>query len=535
MSTEAAIGRRAVGRLWKQALVVGLSFGGVAASSAISYASTYPTVADRARVAAGLQGNAGFSVLFGQVDALGSIGGYTAYKGFVFLTTIAAIWASLAVTRLLRGEEDAGRWAIVLAGRTTASRATAGTMFGVAVALAGSLVVAVVLVALTATDPKLGFGSVDAVWFGASLAIPAFVFAAAAGVAAQLARTRRLASWIVLGVFAVAFVVRMVADAGTGSHWLLWATPLGWAELVHPFTRNDPWPLVPAVIATVALGGLAIWLADRRDVGGGTLAMHDTSALRPFGLGSTLGLAVRLDRAVLAAWAVGVAASGFVMGLVAKAATEGLTSSDSAGNMLSKLGASGAGVDQYLGVVFLLVGSVLALVPASQVAAAREEEASGRLAFVLAGPVGRSRWLTERLAIAAVAIVAIGAVSALGTWAGAASQGIRVDVGSLFIAGLNIVPSALLALSLGALALSVVPRAAAVVVYVVVIWSIAIDLLGSLVTGLGPLTRLSLFHYMTLAPAQDPDLVALAVITVLALTVAAGAVALFARRDLRTD
>ena len=535
MSAEVAVGRHAVGRLWKQALVVGVACGGTAASSALSYQSTYPTVADRAHVAAGLRGNAGFTVLFGQVDGLGTIGGYTAYKGFVFLTTIAAIWAALAVTRLLRGEEDAGRWAVLLAGRTTPARATAATILGVGAAVAGSLLLAVAVVVAAAAKPELGFGTVDAAWFGISLAIPAGTFSALAAVAAQVARSRRLASWIALGGFALAFVVRMVADSGPGSHWLLWATPLGWAERVKPFTANDPWPIVPAVLVTAALTGLAVWLAGRRDVGGGVLATDDTSAVRPFGLGSSLGFGVRLERGVLAGWALGVAATSFVFGLVAKAAVDGLTSSDSAGDALRKLGASGAGADQYLGVVFLLVGAVLALVPAGQITSARDEEASGRLAYVLAGPTSRTRWLVGRLGVAAGAIAAMGACSGVAAWAGAAAQGVSVRFGATLAAGLNVVPAALLALAIGALALAVAPRAASAAVYVVVAWSFVIELLGSLVSGLGWLTHVSLFHYVALAPSDAPDLVASAVLLGLAVATSAAAVALFAGRDLRSD
>ena len=67
-------------------------------------------------------------MLLGPVSAIDTVGGYTVYKGFVFLTTIGAIWALLAATRLLRGEEDAGRWQLVLAGSTRAARATAATL-----------------------------------------------------------------------------------------------------------------------------------------------------------------------------------------------------------------------------------------------------------------------------------------------------------------------------------------------------------------------------------------------------------------------
>ena len=41
------------------------------------------------------------------------------------LVSVGAIWGLLTATRLLRREEDAGRWELLLAGRTTRRRATA--------------------------------------------------------------------------------------------------------------------------------------------------------------------------------------------------------------------------------------------------------------------------------------------------------------------------------------------------------------------------------------------------------------------------
>jgi ABC-2 type transport system permease protein len=41
-------------------------------------------------------------------------------------------------------------------------------------------------------------------------------------------------------VFALACALRMVADTNQGLHWLLWLSPLGWAEETRP-TRTR-WP-----------------------------------------------------------------------------------------------------------------------------------------------------------------------------------------------------------------------------------------------------------------------------------------------------
>ena len=113
--------------------------------------------------------------------------------------------------------------------------------------------------------------------YGSSLAIPPAVFVGVGAVTSQLGRTRRAATGLGIVVFGVAFVVRMIADAGPDTRWLLWATPFGWTELMRPFTRNDAWPLVPAVVTVLALATIAVVLASRRDAGDGVLASRDVA------------------------------------------------------------------------------------------------------------------------------------------------------------------------------------------------------------------------------------------------------------------
>ena len=532
---HSAIFQRAFRELRVTATAIGLTFGIVAASAALTYVDSFPTEASRRTLVASLSGDAGFSVLFGRVDAIGTVGGYTAYKSYVFLTTIGAIWAMLATTRLLRGEEDSGRWQLVLAGRTNPAKALLSTLAGLASAIGVVFVGTTALTALARFRHGVGFGIGDSILFGVSMVLAPVVFASVAALCSQLARTRRLATALSIGVFAVAFVVRMIGDASPGSHWLLWATPLGWVELMEPLTANDLWPLGscrgsqrsrrrvrrPPRVATRRRRRHPL---DQRDDHGAPV--RTDLASRSGGAAQCAG-ARRLGR--------GITAMSFVFGIVAKAAGSAVAKSSSADTVLNKLGATGSGATQYVGVVFLLTGAVLALVPANQIGAAREEEGSGRLANILAGPTSRREWLAGRLALTATAVIAIGLLAGAAIWAGARSQGFHLGFASTVLAGLNVVPAALLALAIGAVAVAFIPRRASVAVYFVVGWSLIIDLLGSLVTGLKGLTRLSLFHYVSLAPAEDPNWAILALYTLAAAALVAVAVVGFDHRDLTPD
>jgi ABC-2 type transport system permease protein len=529
-STGPAITRRAFRQVWIGAAMCAVAFGATAAGSALSYASTFASAASRHQLVATTSADAGLAVLLGPVTGVGTVGGYTVYKGFVFLTTIGAVWSALAATRLLRGEEDAGRWQLVLAGQTTPARATAATLSALAAAVGVIIGGTAALTLLAGRDPDVAFGSGDTLLYAVSVGMPVAVFAAVGAFTSQLCRNRRAATGTALGVISVAFVLRMIGDTGTDLHWVRWTTPFGWAELVRPFTGNDLVPLVPAALTVLGLGGAAILLASRRDAGDGVLATRDVARLRPFGLGSPFGLSLRLEMGVLIAWCIGAAATGGFLGIIAKLTTGRLPTS--LGDTLHGFGVRGGFAHQYLGVAFLLAATVVALISAGQLAAAGEEETTGRLAPVLAGPVGRGSWFAGRLAIAGVAIFLAGLLTGLGAWLGAQSQGLDLGLSTLLGAGLNVVPTALLALGLGALAFAVVPRAGAVAVYAVVAWSLIVDILASQVSGLAWIRKSSLFHSMALAPAQRVEPVSVVTRLALALALGGAAVAVFRRGDL---
>jgi ABC-2 type transport system permease protein len=519
--------------VWIGATTWGLVFGATVASSALSYVGSFPTEASRRQLLVTTGGDKGISVLLGPVSAIDTVGGYTVYKCFVFLTAIGAIWATLAATRLLRREEDSGRWALLLAGDTRAGRATAASLGALGAAVAIVFCGTTLIAMLAGHSSKVGFGVAETVLYGSSITIAPAVFGAFGALTSQLGRTRRVATGLGMGCVGVAFVVRMIADSGSSTRWMLWATPFGWTELMRPFTHNDAWPLLPAAVTVLVLGGAAIALASRRDLGEGVLASRDVSPLRPFGLRSPLGLAARLESPVVVAWCVGATAAGFAFGIIVKVTTGSVPASFT--DTLQKFGVRGSFANQYFGVVFLLVAAVVALLPAGQIGSAADDETSGRSLQILVQPVNRKALLLGRLLLSAASIAGAGLLVGIGTWLGARTQGVDLRFTTMAGAGLNVVPSALVALGVGAVALSIVPRRAATAAYAVVLWSLLADLIGSLIARLEWLDHASLFHYMALAPAQATDARTIVITVAVAVVLCTAATVLFEHRDLQSE
>lgn len=531
-NAEVAIAKRAFRQIWIGMTACALTFAATVASTAVTYASTYPTAESRKVVAAATSSDTGLKILLGPVSAVDTVGGYTVYKVFVFLTTIGAIWALLAATRLFRGEEDAGRWQLVLAGSTSVTRAALATLASLGAAVAVIFLAVLASTLMIGRKPELGLDLMGTFLYSASLVVAPAVFIAVGALTSQLARTRRLATGLGLGIFGATFVLRMLADAGPSTHWISWTTPFGWIELMAPFTQNNAWPLIPTVLSIAGLSIASLILASRRDAGVGILTSHDRTQLRPFGLSSALGLSARLDLAVLGAWCAGAVASGFALGMIAKITTVAVPSSiDTA---LQKFGVQGSFTKQYFSIAFIFIAVVAALIPASQLGAAGEEETSGRLVQIVTSPVSRSAWIGGRLALTAAAIVAAGILGSFGAWLGAVSQGVSLDLPQLLLAGVNVVPIALVSLGIGAVVFSLAPRFAARAVYVVIIWSALAYILGPIVFHADWMTRVSLFHYMALAPANNPQVSTLALTTAVAAALCGVAVLLFKHRDIHS-
>ncbi len=82
----------------------------------VGYKRVYTTAASRAAFARGFGNNPGLRLLYGEPHHVATVSGYTAWRVGGVLAIAAAVYALLASVRALRGEEDAGRAELMLAG-----------------------------------------------------------------------------------------------------------------------------------------------------------------------------------------------------------------------------------------------------------------------------------------------------------------------------------------------------------------------------------------------------------------------------------
>lgn len=501
---KTAVARFVALRTTRVAAFWALVFGGLVASKAIGYATVYPTALQRNKLAASIGGNLGFNALFGTPHHVNTTAGYTAWYTLAVMVLFGSIWALLLAAKTLRGEEDAGRWEVLLCGQTTPRRATANTLAGLSVALVVMYVVVAAAFVATGRLHSVDFSTSAGLFLALSAVSGAVLFMAIGAVAAQLMPTRMQAAGLGIVIFGVCFAIRAGADT-TNLHWLLNVTPLGWIEKTQPLYGSQAVWLIPVALLTLAAGTLAIYLAGKRDLGDSIVPDKDTARPHFELLNSPLGLAVRMKWAIMVGWLTIVAVMATFFGLLAKLAGK-LFGQAASSHKFDKLAhAQGSlGTLAFIGIIFFIVMMLIMAFVANAAGAMREDEAEGYLDNLLTRRVGRLQWLIGRVAIAVGGIVLAGLVAALTTWLAVESQHLSVSFGKLFLAGVNAMTPALFALGLSVLAFGFVPRLTTLVAYGLIAWSFLINIISSGINLNHWIADTSVFNHLAFAPATNP-------------------------------
>jgi ABC-2 type transport system permease protein len=521
------VGRSATrsGLLW------GLIFACYVAAQTLAYTSAYPTQAARDQLTRTFGSNIGLNALLGPADAINTVAGYAAWRVLGILSVLGAIWGLLTATRLLRGDEEAGRCEMLLAGQTTRLRAGGQAVAGLGAGLVTLFILTAIGTVLTGRASAVGFTLGQSLYFSVTLVAGAATFLAIGALTSQLANTRRRAAAMAAAAFGAFYALRMVADSEPGLHWMAWLSPLGWIEESRPLTGPRPLALLPVALLIAAVTAVTVHLAGTRDLGAATLPGRDTAAPHLALAGSPAGLAVRLMRPAALGWLFAVAAVSVLLGTVAESSAQDVTGDKSVQAALGRIGGHGSLVLAYLGVTFLLLALMIALIAAGQIAAIRSEEADGHLENLVVRPVSRTSWLAGRMLLSAGLLLVAALLAGIGAWAGAASQHSGVGLGSLVAAGLNVLPPAVFLLGLGALVLGVRPRRTSAVVYGYLAWSFLVEFIGAVVHASHWLLDTSVFFHMVPAPAASPNWASAAVLAGLGVAGAVTGGAFLSRRD----
>jgi ABC-2 type transport system permease protein len=499
----------------------------IPSSNTGAYATLYPTAAERAALTGSIGANPSVAVLYGPAFDLSTAGGYAAWRLGGFLTLFIGLMAVFTVTRHTRAEEDTGRaelLASAVVGRYAALTAT--------VVVSGG---ACVLIGLIQAGALAGtkLPAAGAVAFGLSTAMAGLVFTVIAAVAVQLAEYSRTANGIGAAVVGVAFMLRAIGDSTTGTKWISWLSPIGWAQQTRPFAGERWWVLLLPLVATAVIGAIAYALLPRRDFGVGFLPPRPGPATASPALRSPLALAWRLHRGPLIGWTIGMAVSGAVFGSIASGVGDIVGQSEQTRQMLARMGGTNAVVDAFLAAMIGMFGMVAALYGVQAALRMRGEETANRVEPLLATSVGRLRWAASHLAFAflGTAVIVLVTGLTLGLSDGLRTSDVGGSVGDLLLAALVQLPAVWAVVALAVTFFGFLPKFASGA-WAVAMLMLLISMFGPVVNAPQAVLDVSPFSHIPKIPGQPLTATPLVWLGVIALLALGAGLTAFRRRDI---
>ncbi|MBF6161701.1 ABC transporter permease [Nocardia cyriacigeorgica] len=499
-----------------------LGLGALMAMQSVGSQRFYGTPEELAQLRATLGASAAALATGGPARLLHSVGGEVLFEVFAYLAIVAALMNMFLIGRHTRSDEETGRAELVRSARVGRR---APMVAALAAAATADVAAGLVVFAAAAASGLPIHGSILA---GVAVGGIGFTFAAATCVAAQIFENPRSVYGSITTAIAGAYVLRAVGDAGDSA--VAWASPIGWGQRTYPYVDDRWWPVLLFVVASAALVGIASFLLERRDFGAGLLGYGTGRAGASVLLGSPLGLAWRLQRAVLAAWCGGVFALGVAYGSFADSIEQYLADNPAIAAYLP--GGVEDAVDSYLTLTISITSLLAAAYGVAAVLRARTEEVAGRADTVLSAPIGRGRWLASHLA---VVLPGTALVTLAGGFGAGVSYGITTgdpaQPGRLAVTALVYLPAVWVIVAVAVAGFGWIPKGAAVLAWavfaycvVVLLFSAAFDLPGWFGDG-------SPFRHTPQAPLEETAMGSSAALLSVAVLLLAAGFAGFRRRD----
>jgi ABC-2 type transport system permease protein len=268
---------------------------------------------------------------------------------------------------------------------------------------------------------------------------------------------------------------------------------------------------------------------DRRDYGSGVVAARPGPARAAPRLGTGLGLAWRLQRAMVLAWASGLLLAGLAFGSMGNDVEDLVGDSQTSRDLMAQ--GSVDLVDGFYATMMLMLAMVAAGYAVSSALRPRGEEDAGRLESLLATAMPRRTWLGGHV------VVTVGgtflAMGAAGLGLGTSNALVTGDGGAVLQLTwqvLSFTPAVLVLSGLARLLHGVAPRAAQLT-WLLLLLSYVVLLFGELLQLPQWFQDLSPFENLAFVPVEDFQWAPFLVVSAVAVTLSVAGQFAFLRRD----
>lgn len=452
-----------------------------------------------ATIYAQMMENPAMIAMVGPVYGAGNYTTGAAYSNMmlVFCVMIAGAMNVFLVSRHTRQDEETGRLELIRS--MPVGRLANLTSVWLTVLLANGLLTILCAAGLYALKGS-GMTWEGCLLFGASLGIIGVLFAAVTTLFAQLnsdSRTVNMSSLLLMLAF---YVLRGAGDLY--SETLARISPLGLVLRTEIYVNNYWWPIGVLLGISMGIALLALWIAEKRDLGQGVFSDRLGRSHGSAMLSSPLGLSIRLIRTPSIIWAITI----FVLaGMYASVFGE-LESFIQNNEMLKLIFSSDprySVTEQFIGLLNAIMAMIATIPALSTIHRLAGEEKQGRAELILSRAVSKRELLSAYLLPAFILSILLQILTPIGFWS--IGRLVASDLPSLetfLISSLIYLPAIWVMLGISALLVAIQPGKTGVA-YLYLGFTFIIIYIGTMIQFPDWLKSLSPFGHISNYPIEE--------------------------------
>lgn len=455
-----------------------------------------------------------------------TMGVMTAHQMLLMTAAVVGLMSILLVTRHTRADEEDGRVEMIRSLPTGRLSYLNASLFVITVTCLGlALINGFGLYAL-------GIESMDlegSLLYGTALGATGLFFAGVTAIFAQLSDSSRGTIGHSIAVLLLAYLFRAITDVSNEA--LSWISPLAWVTKAEVYDTNNWWPMVLILAASLALYSLANYLHAIRDLDRGFLPSKPGKKSASRFLQSPIGLALRLQRTGIIAWAIGM----YVLGASYGSVLGDLESFFLDNETMKQLLQPEAGVtllEQFIPMLMIVISLLATIPPVMAINKLRGEEKKERLVHLLSRSVSRTKLLGSYFIISIINGFVMISLAAFGLWSVGTTvveDGLSFEM--IFTAALSYYPAMLVMISVAVLLIGIFPRLTGFI-WLYVLYSFMVLYLGGLFQFSDWVGNISPFGYVPQTPIEDFSIVPLILLSVVAMLIAIIGFVGFYKRDM---
>lgn len=380
---------------------------------------------------------------------------------------------------------------------------------------------------------SLSYESMDlngSMLYGASIGAIGICFSAITGLFAQLSSNSRATLGYSFGLLIFFYILRGIGDLGSEALALM--SPLGLILRTEVYVNNYWWPVFVTLGISVLILGLSLYLNSIRDLGAGFIPTRPGRKYASRFLSSPLGLSLRLQRASIIAWILGI----FILGLSYGSILGDLEAFIDSSGLLQQMIAEAEGyslTERFVTMLMTIMTIIGTIPPLIFLLKLKSEEKKARIEQVLSKAVSRNSLLASYTSIGLVSAPIIQLMSVLGLWSAAVNvmdEAISLDI--LLKAAMVHLPAMWIMLGLAVFLIGIIPRLTGLV-WLYLGYSFFVVYMGEMLQLPKWMAELSAFGHIPQLPVEEVNTASIAILVIIAIILIVAGFIGYNKRDIQ--